>query len=295
MKDMFKILYIIPLLFCFCFSFFSYKSSLAQRQIVIDLKKKNKTFKFSDIDNMLNGFPNINSAALPNDIWRVQYSLLEKNYSQAKKYVKSAANVNPHVYVSEYLQGIINLGEGKLDSAFYYSKKAFEGWPKNIQHYNSYVDVLEAKQDSTSLIKAYAFLDSTLKNRPEYFKRFYKSFNKIKLSYLVTNFDDEIDLNYSKLVGNTFIRGYNFPNGQVIKDTTMSYTFVTPKIIKNQNGAEFNYKLKKDTLLFFYKRDSKTPIAKYYAKYSPEYKTLIFRNIEYEKDKFQDQFFIKSQ
>ena len=294
MKNRFKLLYLLPLTFALSFSFLAYKSSSAQREIIFDLKRKNKTLSFKDIDNMLNGYPNINSAALPNDIWRVQYSLLEKNYIQAKRYVKSAAKVNPHVYVSEYLQGIIYLGEGKLDSAFYYSKKAFEGWPKNIQHYNSYLDVLEAKQDSSSLIKAYAFLDSTLKNRPEYFKRFYASFNKIKLSYLVTNFEDQVELNHDDLVGNKFIRGYIFPNKQVIKDTTFSYTFTSKKIIKNQNDDEFYYKLKNDTLLFFFKRDLTKPIAKYFAKYSPEYETLIFRNIEFEKNKFQDQYFIKS-
>lgn len=294
MKNRFKLLYLLPLTFALSFSFLAYKSSSAQREIIVDLKKKNKSFRFSDIDNMLNGYPNINSAALPIDIWKVQYSLLDKNYKQAKRYVKSAAKVNPHVYVSEYLQGIIYYNEGKYDSAYYYSKQAFEGWPKNIEHYNSYVDVLETIKDSVSLIKAFAVLDSNLKKRPEYFKRFYKSFNKIKLSYLVTQYSDQINVNFSNILGNTFIRGYNFPNGQVIKDSTTSYSFISDNIVKNQNGGEFIYKLKNDSILFFYKRDPSKPIAKYFAKYSPDYETLIFRNIEFEKDKFQDQYFIKS-
>ena len=295
MKQKFKIFY-LPLVFTIIFiSFLSFRSSNAHFEILIDLKRSKKSLTYSQIEKMLNGYPNINQASLPIDVWRVQYLLNESKYDVAKSFVKSAAKVNPHVYVSEYLQGLIFYNEGKLDSAFYYSKKAFEGWPKNIQHYNSYVDVLEAKQDSSSLIKAYALLDSTLKKRPEYFKRFYESFNKIKLSYLVTNFEDQIELNHDDLVGNKFIRGYIFPNKQVIKDTTFSYTFASKKIITNQNDDEFYYKLNNDTLLFFFKRDPTKPIAKYFAKYSPEYQTLIFRNIEFEKNKFQDQFFIKSQ
>lgn len=293
MKKNYNYFLLFPILFSMIFSYLSYRSSVAQRSIMIDLKNKKKSLSFSDVDKILNGYPNITAAALPIDIWRVQYALFEGNYDLAKSLVKPASLVNPHAFVGEYLQGIIFLNEKKIDSAFYYSKAAFEGWPKNLAHYNSYVDVLEIKKDTLSLINAFNTLDSTLKKVPDYFKRFYSSFNKIKLSYLVTNFQDQIELNHNELVDNTFIRGYIFPNKQVIKDTTFSYTFVSKKIIKNQNDDEFYYKLKKDTLLFFFKRDPTKPIAKYFAKYSPEYQTLIFRNIEYEKGKFQDQFFIK--
>ena len=189
---------------------------------------------------------------------------------------------------------MIFFSQGVEDSALYYSKRAFEGWPKNINHYNSYVDVLEMTQDTTSLIKAFNNLDLSLKKRPEYFRRFYSSFNKIKLSFLVTDFDDEEGLDFDELLGNTYIRGYNFPNGQVIKDTTFSYTFKSKDIIVNQNGSEFFYKINSDTLNFYFKRDPIKPIAKYFSKYSPQYKTIIFRNVEFEKDKFQDQYFIKS-
>ena len=166
--------------------------------------------------------------------------------------------------------------------------------PKNLEHYNSYVDVLEDRKDTISLIKAFDTLDISLKKRPEYFKRFYSSFNKIKLSYLVTIYKDEIDLDSSFLIGKTFIRGYNFPNGQTIKDSASSYTFKSSKILANQDGDEFIYKIIKDTLNFYFKRDPKEPVAKYFSKYSPSYKTIIFRNVEFEKDKFQDQYFIKS-
>lgn len=220
--------------------------------------------------------------------------MLENNLISAKQYVKSASKVNPHVYISEWLQGILYLNENQIDSALYYSKIAFYGWPKNINHYNSYVDVLEVKQDSISLIDAFNFLEPDLKKNSNYFTRFYSSFNKIKLSYLVTDFDDQKDLNSSVLIGNTFTRGYNFPNGQVIRDTTNSYTFISKNIVANQNGGEFLYKIIRDTLNFYYKRDPIKPVAKYYAKFSPKYNTLIFRNIEFEKDKFQDQFFIKN-
>ena len=278
----------------FSFSFLSYRSSVAQNEIIIDSSNEKHNLSFNDIDKMLNNFPNITASALPIDIWRVQYSLWDNNIQQAKKYVKSASKVNPHVYAGEYLQGLIFSAEGNIDSAYFYSKKAFEGWPKNITHYDSYLDILEKKQDTIALIKAFDTLDITLKERPEYFRRFYKSFNKIKLSYLITDFDDQINLNLDDIVGQIFIRGYNFPNGQVIRDTTSSYEFLNYNTLRNQNGEEFLFKIFNDTLNFYFKRDPDRVIAKYFSKYSPKYKTIIFRNVEFQKDKFQDQFFIKS-
>ena len=149
-------------------------------------------------------------------------------------------------------------------------------------------------QSFISLIKAFDTLSFSLKKKPEYFRRFYASFNKIKLSFLVTDYDDQKDLDLYELLGNTNIRGYNFPNGQVVRDTAFSYTFKSKDIIVNQNGSEFFYKINSDTLNFYFKRDPNKPIAKYFSKYSPQYKTIIFRNVEFEKDKFQDQYFIKS-
>ena len=290
----FKLFLLVIIFISVTFSFLSYRSSVAQLEIIADSSKETHGLTFKDVDGLLNGYPNISASALPVDIWRVQYALWDNDIEQAQKYVKTAAIVNPHVYTSEYLQGLIFNAQGIIDSAFYYSKKAFEGWPKNITHFNSYIDILEAKQDTISLIKAFDTLSFSLKKKPEYFRRFYSSFNKIKLSFLVTDYDDQKDLDLYELLGNTYIRGYNFPNGQVIRDTTFSYTFKSKDIIVNQNGSEFFYKINSDTLNFYFKRDPNKPIAKYFSKYSPQYKTIIFRNIEFEKDKFQDQYFIKS-
>ena len=289
-----NILLLIINVFTITFCYFAYKTSVSERLIVIDSKRAKHEYSFDQVDKMFTGFPNISSSSLPVDIWKVQYSLWENDIDRANKYILSAVQANPHTFTGEFLKAEIFQALGQTDSAVFYSKKAFEGWPKNINHYNSYIDNLEIKQDTIALIEAFNRLDSNLVKRPEYFKRFYSSFNKIKLSFLVTEFEDQKDLELHELLGNTYIRGYNFPNGQVIKDSTLSYTFKSKNIIVNQNGSEFFYKLNSDTLNFYFKRDPNKPIAKYFSKYSPQYKTIIFRNVEFEKDKFQDQYFIKS-
>ena len=289
-----KLILLSVILFSLVFSFFSFRTSQAQLLIESDSSKSSPNLKSEDVDKMLNGFPNISSASLPVDIWRCQYLLWDGDIESASKYVKLASKANPHVYAAEFLQGELFKAKGIIDSAKFYSPKAFFGWPKNINHYNSYLDILELTQDSVSLIKAFDTLSLPLKKRPEYFRRFYASFNKIKLSFLVTNYEDQIDLDLSDILGEKFVRGYNFPNGQIVRDTSASYIFKSKNLIINKNGSEFLYKINKDTLNFYYKRDPNKPIAKYFSKYSPQYKTIIFRNVEFEKDKFQDQYFIKS-
>lgn len=295
MKKNYNIALFILIIFSIFFSFLSFRSSVAQKKIMLDLDKDIPTFNFEDIDNMLSGYPNITSAAQPFDIYKVQYLFMERKFSLARKYIQSASKANPHIYISDYLTGLFYYKQQIFDSAFYYSKKAFEGWPKHIPHYNLYVDVLETKRDTTSLINAFDYLNIDLKRKPDYYKKFYDSFNKIKLSFLITRFPDSRDLMYSDLTNFKFERGYNFPNNQVIRDTTISYRFISHNIFQNSKGSEYSYSINKDTLYFFYKNNLNKAFQKFQAQFSPQYNTLIFKNVKIEDGKYQDQFFIKSQ
>lgn len=292
MPKKYNFILLFLILFSVVFTYLSFRTSVVQRLISNDLKNNNRSLTFIKVDSLLNGFPNISPTSLPDDIWRVQYLLAENNFTAAKKYVKSASEINPHVYVSEYLLGLILYTEKKYDSSYFFAKKAFEGWPKNLNHYNSYVDVLEQLQDSVSLVNAFNILDSSLKKRPEYFRRFYSSFNKIKLSYLVINYEDQRNVSVNDIIGRKFIRGYNFPNKQVIIDSTSFYEFKSKKTVENQNEDVFNYEVVNDSIYFYYQRDLKTPIAVYNINFSPSYNTLIFNGIEFEKGKFQNQYYI---
>lgn len=270
-------------------NYLTFKNFRAQNFIILDNPKYALTYK--DVDSLLTWLPNISATAMPLDIWRVQYLIFEGRYTEAKQYVKTAVKTNPHVFVGEFLLGKLYYTQKNYDSAYFFSKKAFYGWPKNIEHYNSYVDVLEKTRDTLSLIQAYNSLDSSLKTRPEYFKRFYSSFNKIKLDYLIKEYKDERDVFVSDLVGKKYVRVYNFPNGQSIKDTTLVYYFKSKRSVFNKQNNEFLYKIKNDSFFFYYKRDFKTPITSFVSKYSDEYKTLIFKDVPIGDNKVQDQFF----
>jgi hypothetical protein len=241
---------------------------------------------------MLPSIPDISITAMPLDVYRVSYLLFEGRVAETNKYVERAIKTNPHIHVGDYLNAKIQLYLNNTDSAYFYSKRAFFGWPKNLDHYNVYLDVLDVKKDTQSLIQAYNSLDTTLKKRPAYFNRFYTSFNKMKLSYLVKDYPDAINLNDFVLKGN-WIRAFNFPNNQVIRDSSDTYTFIAGKLFNN-DGLEFAYKIKQDSLFFYFSNNFNKPISSFKARYSEEYETLIFENVPLEDNMIQTQYYRKA-
>ena len=205
----------------------SFKSHRVQTLIVQDSDYKSLSFEY--LDKELPLIPNITTSAMPLSVYKANYLFRAKRVNEAKVFIEDAINVNPHIYVGEYFKSISNLYDGKIDSAFINSKKAFYGWPKNIQHYNNYFDVLEIKRDTSSLIEAFNYLSPSLKENPTYFERFYKSLNKIKLSFLITKYEDATSIAQDSILG-TWVRAYNFP-GQVIYDSTSIYRFKRNNIL----------------------------------------------------------------
>jgi tetratricopeptide (TPR) repeat protein len=292
MKNILVTIFLFFLFFTVYINYSVFKSLRLQRVILSDYKNP-IVYSYDKLDSILPMIPNITITGMPLDVYRANYLLSEGRLSETYKIVENANKVNPYLHVGDHLYGKIYFYQNKFDSAYYFSKKAFYGWPKNLDHYNSYVDVLEKLNDTTSLIDAYNYLDPSLKANSNYFKRFFSSFNMIKLSYLITIYPDAKNIVKSDLFNGKWTRVFNFPNNQVILDTTTVYTFLPNNILANKNGDEFIYKLKNDSLFFYFKSNINKPISSFRAVYSESYKTLIFENIEIEKDQFQTQHFKK--
>lgn len=293
MKTFFKLLIFLFLILSIVINLQVFKSLRVQRIILSD--HRNPIFyTYDKLDSILPPIPNISITAMPLDVYRVNYLLAEGRIEETYPLVQRAMKVNPYTHIGDFLYGKIFYYKGQYDSAYFYSKRAFFGWPKNIDHYNSYVDVLEKLKDTTSLIKAYNFLKPNLKEDPDYFNRFYRSFNKIKLDYLITDYPDATNITTDLLEGK-WSRVYNFPNNQVVIDSSTQYNFLSSSVVSNGEGDEFYYKIIKDTFYFYFKSNLKKPISKFKAQYSQKYESLLFENIPIENGLFQTQYFKKSE
>ena len=267
-----------------------FKSHIIQNKILGDLKNPNgMQLKFDSINKLLPSIPNVTITAMPLDVYRVNYLLNEGRLEETEPFILNAIRINPHVRIGDYLNAKVLSFKNKFDEALPFAKKAFEGWPKNIDHYNTYLDVLEKVRDTTSLINAYNFLPDNLKTNPNYFNRFYKSFNKVKLSYLITEYKDQRSVASKELIG-TWERVYNFPN-QVIKDSLLFYVIKSNNLVESNSGDEYLFDIKKDTFNFYFKTKPSKPILSFPVFYSDSLETLIFRDVPMEGDKIQDQFY----
>ena len=284
-----NIIILSTLLFLLAINFLVFKSYRIQYFLISD--NNQPSISFDSLNAILPQIPNITITAMPLDVYRSNYLLKEGRLSEAKNYIDKAIKVNPHVHVGDFFDTKIFLYEGKLDSAYFSSKKAFFGWSKNIDHYNAYLDVLEYKKDTLSLVEAYNFLSPDLKKRPEYFERFYKSLNKIKLSFLITKYEDATSIAQDSILG-TWVRAYNFP-GQVIYDSTSIYRFKRNNILVDVDGNEYIYNINNDSLFFSFKTNIKKPFQKVPIRYSPSFKTFILYNVPLERNAYQAQHYKK--
>ena len=154
-----KLIFLVTgLLFLMTLSFGSYKklsSSTYQALLLYDFNNNTRDFKIDEFEKLDLNFPNITVTALPVKYLKARYYLEIDSVETAKKLIYESIKDNPYIYAPEILLAQIYLSENKLDSALYYSKRAFYGITNNNRHRDTYFDVLEQLKDSISLDSAF--------------------------------------------------------------------------------------------------------------------------------------------
>ena len=126
--------------------------------MIFDFNSNTRSFKLADFKNLDPNFPNITVTALPVKYLYARYYLEIDSVETAKKLIHESIKPNPYIYAPEILLAQIYLSENKLDSALYYSKRAFYGLTDNNRHRDTYFDVLSELKDSVSLDSAFVKL-----------------------------------------------------------------------------------------------------------------------------------------
>ena len=105
----------------------------------------------AQLDNISHDFPNLTETAMPIKTMKARYYYLQGNKKEAYEMIDMGAKDNPQIYFSENLKAQFLFSEGKIDSAYFYAKKAFEGLPNNMPHYDIYMKTLVAKRDFNAI------------------------------------------------------------------------------------------------------------------------------------------------
>lgn len=196
------ILLLTGLLFLIALSFGSYKkfsSSKYQALLIYDFNSNTRSFGLEDFKNLDLNFPNITVTALPIKYLKARYYLEIDSVETAKKLIYESIKANPYIYAPEILLAQIYLSENKLDSALYYSKRAFYGLSNNNRHRDTYFDVLKELKDSISLDSAFVKLRN-IKRGTDHWVDYILTRNDInnKPDTRLLNLVEELSIKYPK-------------------------------------------------------------------------------------------------
>ena len=152
-----KLIYYIMLLICIPSIFISVKvyESLKNQMILLNDFNTNKyNAKMGEIEAMDISIPNVTVTTIPLKSIKARYYLNNKQYDKALQNLNSANNTNPYLFFTEYLKSKVYEKKGNIDSAYYFSKKAFFGLPNNTLHSANFVKLAMQKKDLVSVERA---------------------------------------------------------------------------------------------------------------------------------------------
>ena len=240
----------------------------------------------SDYDNQITRFPPITPAAIPFKAYKGALLLNEGKFREGINELNKASIINPYIGFSEYLLGNYYYSKGIIDSSLFYSKKAFDLWPKSIENFTMLNKAYAHEGDTLSIIKSYMEIKDFFIDRDEYYQNFIKYYSLAKYSYYDIDYNDQRDISKDDLIGE-WVEVYNRKDGGVRVKINRRIEFLTNGFFKSKNNFYLFDKIDNNILLRFQNNPDKV-ISTFTVKYSDEWQTLIvnFNESGEEKDQF---------
>ncbi len=166
------------------------KSMIEQNYLLSDYAGGLTYFSAEQVFEFNSDFPNITVTTFPIKTMKANYLANGKKYKEAIKLAKSGIKDNPFLFFSESLISKSYERLNKIDSAYFYSKKAFYGLP-NDTHRDYFLYLATKLNDTTEINRAFKYV----KNRYELsdWRSFIYNMSKIK-DYNVDYLLDKINI-----------------------------------------------------------------------------------------------------
>jgi len=133
----------------------SYQSLTQQGRLLYEFNNATYNLTLTELAEIEDDFPNLTETAMPIKAMKARYFYLNNQKEKAHQYALLGAKDNPQIYFGESLKAQFYLQEQKQDSAYYYSKLAFDNLPNNMPHYNTYMNTLVARKDVVEMNKSF--------------------------------------------------------------------------------------------------------------------------------------------
>ena len=171
----------IILLMCSAMIFVNYKlfhSTTWQGYLMYDYNSHAFNLPFDLAVKVNNKFPNVTLTTLPIKFLQARYYREIDSIDIAKKmyHESRAKNINPYLKAAEGELADIYLNEEQYDSAYYYSKIAFENIPNSNPHRHAYFRSLAHRKDTIELRRSFDIIKEfdNSSHWKEYFMRRYE-------------------------------------------------------------------------------------------------------------------------
>ena len=138
----------------------SYKSLTQQGRLLFEFNNGDYKLTLAELEQIEDDFPNLTETAMPIKAMKARYFYLNNQKEKAHKYALLGAKDNPQIYFGESLKSQFFLQEQKQDSAYYYSKLAFDNLPNNMPHYNLYMNSLVSMNDIQEINRVFYYVQS---------------------------------------------------------------------------------------------------------------------------------------
>jgi tetratricopeptide (TPR) repeat protein len=139
----------IVLLLSTFINFKVYKSLIQQNGLVYEFNANQTKTPLAAVKTFIDDIPNITGTTLPIKMLKARYYLKNSQYEKALELLHKSNKENPFLGINDILIAEYHYKQKNIDSAFYYSKKAFEALPRNDVHSKVYfLTLAKLKKDS---------------------------------------------------------------------------------------------------------------------------------------------------
>jgi len=133
----------------------SYQSLTQQGRLLYEFNNGTYNLTLAELDQIEDDFPNLTETAMPIKAMKARYFYLNNQKEKAHQYALLGSKDNPQIFFGESLKSQFFASEQQIDSAYYYSKLAFDNLPNNMPHYNLYMNSLVVRKDPVEIIKTF--------------------------------------------------------------------------------------------------------------------------------------------
>lgn len=202
MRRLILIIILLPTLYI---NYLVYDSYVVQYDLLKEFNSQKYTEETTADFNTLNtNFPNIGVTTIPIDQLLSKYFFLSGDYEKALSLIEKGNKANPFLKTGSLFKAEIYDHLGVLDSAFFYSKDAFDKMPRTPRHFLFYAKSLVKADSLNDLLEAYKRVESELD--PQYHSTFIVSLKELQKEKEIDSLKSIVKKIRQKFSNNKIIR-----------------------------------------------------------------------------------------